>query len=61
MPPVGRSRWTSADAPAGLARVPRQPDRGSGADEGFRPTTVKILVKDDVSRAIPEDEALDWA
>ncbi len=26
--------------PVGLARVRRQPDRGSGADEGVRPTTV---------------------
>jgi hypothetical protein len=37
---VGRSPRTAADAPSASAlNASEEPDHGSGADDGFRPTT----------------------
>ena len=35
---VGQSPWTADDALVGLLRSTEEPDQGSGADEGVRPT-----------------------
>jgi hypothetical protein len=37
---VGRSPWTAADALVGPHRSTEEPDQGSGADEGVRPTAI---------------------
>jgi hypothetical protein len=38
---VGRSPWTADDALVGLHRSTEEPDQGSGADEGVRPTAIQ--------------------
>ena len=35
---MGRTPWSAADAHVGFFRMTAQPDQGSGADEGVRPT-----------------------
>jgi hypothetical protein len=39
---VERSPWTAADALVGLLECMAEPDRGSGAGEGARPTKAYI-------------------
>jgi hypothetical protein len=39
---VGRSPWTAAEARVGLHGSMEEPDQGSGADEGVRPTATYL-------------------
>jgi tetratricopeptide (TPR) repeat protein len=42
--PVGRTPWSAADAPVGLSEQPGSRTRGSGADEGVRPTWLRATL-----------------
>jgi hypothetical protein len=39
---MGRTPWSAADAPSALIGNSAEPDRGSGADEGVRPTVSSV-------------------